>query len=161
MCCWATISPRILSSSSVSSLYLSIVSVPACVSDDSEGSLWHCPKEWWRKPGWRAPHSLKSDLRWQALRPQQLMPHMLTVAPSCCVESLRKWHLTRVQMLCFALNMQPFTCKMFLLTSRPSCCLSLIDICLICALCVLSTFLNLYWLFFNHYVLIEFPLSPW
>lgn len=36
----------------------------ACVNDDSECNIWHCPKERWWKPGWKAQHSLKSDLSW-------------------------------------------------------------------------------------------------
>lgn len=71
-------------------------------------------------------HSLKSDLRWQTLRPQRMMPHMLTVLPCCCVEALGNDTLQGRKM-CFALNMQPFSYKMFSLTSRRPCCLSLKD----------------------------------
>lgn len=71
-------------------------------------------------------HSLKSDLRWQTLRPQRMMPHMLTVLPCCCVEALGNDTLQGRKM-CFPLNMQPFSYKMFSLTSRRPCCLSLKD----------------------------------
>lgn len=153
MCFWATCSPSIYFSSSVSHLCIFLFSNPSvpvllcvrpCVSDDSERSIWHCPKERWRKPGWKAPHSFKSYLRWQTLRPQRMMPHMLTVLPCCCVSDTKKWHLTEVKTLRFALNMQPFSYKMFALTSRPPCCQSLTDICLwsqntfLCSRCIVS-----------------------
>ncbi len=59
-----------------------------CVNDDSERSIWHCPKERWWKPEWKAQQSINSDLRWQTLRPQRMIPHMLTVLPCFCVEAL-------------------------------------------------------------------------
>lgn len=49
--------------------------------------------------------------------------------PRCCVEAPGNdtWQGWK---MCFAPNMEPFSCKMFSLTSRPPCCLSLEDICL-------------------------------
>lgn len=95
----------------------------SCRRGHPEWSIWQRSKDRWWKPGWKAGHSFKPGLRWQTLSALTTAADDATHVSSISQllrRSSRKLHITGWKM-CFALNMQPFSNKMFLLISWLPC----------------------------------------